>query len=181
MATTTIIFDSTYTRNYRLNGEVAWDDPLPGASFCCWMAGWVLTPWHPPQYVPTKDDFLRVIDAVLARRGFPTGTDVYKYGPGPWWSHINYAPRATPHSFQVDWEAPWLANASPSYYANIMTAIQQKHPGIRLVNGVPEPLKGFDDNGLKVPIWTPTTTAINGAKAYYAKNKAWIDQLWAIV
>jgi len=177
----TIIFDSTYTRNSRLNGTAGWDEPQSGASFCAWLAGWVIMPWHAPNYVPTSTDFLRVIDAVLARKGFPTGRDVYRYGAAPYWSTTNYGPKATPHSFQVDWEIPWLANAQPSYYANIMTAISQKHPGIRLVNGVPEPLGGFDDNSLKVPNWTPTTTAINAAKAYATKNKAWIDQLWGIV
>src|SRR5262245_13563658 len=104
MATSPIIFDSTYLTTQRVNNQVAWDEPLPGTSFCFWMAGWVLMPWSPPNYIPNKNDFLRVIDAVLARRAFPTGTDVYRYGAGPFWSRNSYAPQATPHSFQLDWE-----------------------------------------------------------------------------
>src|SRR2546430_3846218 len=131
MATTTIIFDSTFTHGARANGEAAWDEPLPGASLCAWLPLGLVMPWAPPKYVPKSSDFLRVIDAVIARKGFPTGKDVFRYyGPPPYSSIINYGPRTTPHSFQLDWEAPWLERMAPSDYADIITAIRTKHPGI---------------------------------------------------
>src|SRR5438105_4448012 len=150
MATNTIIFDSTFTHNYPLNGQAAWDEPLPGCSLCAWLMLGLVAPWPPPGYIPKSSDFLRVIDAVLGRRGFPTGKDVFKYGPQPWWSATNYGTKTTAHSFQLDFELSYLANAAPSYYANIMTAITTKHPGIRLLTYTPPPLFGFDDNSLKL-------------------------------
>src|SRR4029079_1778057 len=112
-----IIFDSTFTRLARADRQPAWDEPVLGASFCCWLSGSVVIPWSPPKYIPQAKDLLRVIDAVLARRGFPVGTDVFKAGPPPYWSRTNFGPKATPHSFQMDFELSYLANASPDYYA----------------------------------------------------------------
>ena len=181
MAANTIIFDSTFTRDYRINGEAGWDEPLPGASLSAWMQLWMVMPWHPPGYIPNSGDFLRVIDAVLGRRGFPTGKDVYKYGPQPWWSQTNYGTKTAAHSFQLDFEISYMINRDPSYYANIMTDITKRHPGIRLLTYWPPPLFGFNDNGLKVSTWTPTTDVINQAAAYATRNAGWINQLWGLV
>jgi hypothetical protein len=182
MASPTIIFDSTFWRGSRVNNEPVWDEPLPGASLCAWLQLWTIMPWAPPKYVPKTSDFLRVIDAVLAKRGFPTGKDVFRfYGPAPYTSQTNFGPKTTPHSFQLDWETTWLDRMPANYYADIITAIRQKHPGIRLMTFAPNPLQGFDDTPLKKQVWIPDNATLDGAKAYAEQNKAWIDQLWGLV
>src|SRR5262245_17729541 len=158
-----IIFDSTFVRGSRGNGERAWDEPLPGASLCAWLNLSLVAPWWPPRYVPKASDFLRVIDAVLAGRGFPTGKDVYRYHGPPYTSQINYGPKTTPHSFQLDWEAQGLDHLEPTYYAGIISQIRQKHPGIRLVTFAPGPLQGFSDAGMGVQTWTPDAATLAGA------------------